>query len=302
MHPGNLFVDARGDIVAVDLGIAGRLGRRSGVSSPKSSTASSPRDYHRVAASAFRGRLCSAHHDVEASPRRSARSANRSTASRPKRSPWRKLLTLLFEVTELFDMETRPELVLLQKTMVVVEGVARALNPRFQHVEDVRTRRERLDRRAISGRAACSTMRATAWQSLGCLSRALPELAARTETAVAARSTHGRERPGLIPTRCADRQGPGAGNRMGPCGAVGDCIGASDRLACRLRLYADVRRNCSPIQANWIAHGNRKSSNRSASRSAISTRQYAAMEAGLERAARAGPLDGRGNPPLLRAP
>ena len=42
-----------------------------------------------------------------------------------------KLLTLLFEVTELFDMETRPELVLLQKTMVVVEGVARMLDPAF---------------------------------------------------------------------------------------------------------------------------------------------------------------------------
>jgi ubiquinone biosynthesis protein len=42
-----------------------------------------------------------------------------------------KLLTLLFEVTELFDMETRPELVMLQKTMVVVEGVSRILNPRF---------------------------------------------------------------------------------------------------------------------------------------------------------------------------
>jgi ubiquinone biosynthesis protein len=42
-----------------------------------------------------------------------------------------KLLTLLFEVTELFDMQTRPELVLLQKTMVVVEGVARTLDPAF---------------------------------------------------------------------------------------------------------------------------------------------------------------------------
>jgi ubiquinone biosynthesis protein len=42
-----------------------------------------------------------------------------------------KLLTLLFEVTSLFDMRTRPELLLLQKTMVVVEGVARALDPKL---------------------------------------------------------------------------------------------------------------------------------------------------------------------------
>ena len=42
-----------------------------------------------------------------------------------------KLLTLLFEVTELFDMATRPELIMLQKTMVVMEGVSRLLNPKF---------------------------------------------------------------------------------------------------------------------------------------------------------------------------
>jgi ubiquinone biosynthesis protein len=42
-----------------------------------------------------------------------------------------KLLTLLFEITELFDMKTRPELVMLQKTMVVVEGVGRMLDPKL---------------------------------------------------------------------------------------------------------------------------------------------------------------------------
>src|SRR6201999_2838418 len=42
-----------------------------------------------------------------------------------------KLLTLLLEVTGLFDMQTRPELILLQKTMVVVEGVARGFDPRL---------------------------------------------------------------------------------------------------------------------------------------------------------------------------
>ena len=56
-------------------------------------------------------------------------------------------LTLLFEVTALFDMTTRIELVMLQKTMVVVEGVARKLDPQAQHVGDGRARgRGRLDR------------------------------------------------------------------------------------------------------------------------------------------------------------
>ena len=40
-----------------------------------------------------------------------------------------RLLNQLFETTELFAMQTRPELILLQKTMVVVEGVGRSLDP-----------------------------------------------------------------------------------------------------------------------------------------------------------------------------
>ena len=56
-----------------------------------------------------------------------------------------KLLTLLFEVTALFDMETRIELVLLQKTMVVVEGVARKLDPQLELVVDLGACGERLD-------------------------------------------------------------------------------------------------------------------------------------------------------------
>ena len=42
-----------------------------------------------------------------------------------------RLLTQLFEVTGQFEMRTQPQLILLQKTMVVVEGVARSLDPAF---------------------------------------------------------------------------------------------------------------------------------------------------------------------------
>ena len=51
--------------------------------------------------------------------------------SKYTKARYMELLTLLFEVTDLFDMEARPELLLLQKTMVVVEGVARTLDPAF---------------------------------------------------------------------------------------------------------------------------------------------------------------------------
>jgi len=71
------------------------------------------------------------HHSVENSRKRSAPSASRSITASPKISRWAKLLTLLLEVTGLFDMQTGPKLILLQKTMVVVEGVARGFDPKL---------------------------------------------------------------------------------------------------------------------------------------------------------------------------
>ena len=63
--------------------------------------------------------------------KRSAPSASRSITAPPKIFRWRGCSRCLFEVTGLFDMRTRPELILLQKTMVVVEGVARSLDPKL---------------------------------------------------------------------------------------------------------------------------------------------------------------------------
>ena len=45
-----------------------------------------------------------------------------------------KLLKQLFDVTEKFNMQTQPQLLMLQKTMVVVEGVARKLNPEYKYL------------------------------------------------------------------------------------------------------------------------------------------------------------------------
>ncbi len=55
-----------------------------------------------------------------------------------------RLLTYLFEVTERFGMETRTELILLQRTMVVVEGVARSPRPAYQHLAGRAPDRRRL--------------------------------------------------------------------------------------------------------------------------------------------------------------
>ncbi len=131
MHPGNLFVDARGDIVAVDFGITGRLGRKERRFLAEILYGFIKRDYYRVAMVHFEAGYVPRHHDV-ASFAQAIRAIGEPIHGQSAETiSMAKLLTLLFEVTELFDMETRPELILLQKTMVVVEGVARRLNPAF---------------------------------------------------------------------------------------------------------------------------------------------------------------------------
>ncbi|TIY08699.1 MAG: ubiquinone biosynthesis protein UbiB, partial [Mesorhizobium sp.] len=91
-----------------------------------------------------------------------------------------KLLALLFEVTDLFDMATRSELVLLQKTMVVVEGVARTLDPAFNMWKTS----EPVVGGWISGNLGPRALLADARDgasALLALARQAPDLAARTE-------------------------------------------------------------------------------------------------------------------------
>ncbi|MCB1419263.1 MAG: 2-polyprenylphenol 6-hydroxylase [Notoacmeibacter sp.] len=131
MHPGNLFVDASGDIVAVDLGIAGRIGKKERRFLAEILYGFITRDYLRVAQVHFEAGYVPDHHDVTSFAQAIRAIGEPIHGQSAETISMAKLLTLLFEITELFDMETRPELLLLQKTMVVVEGVARELDPAF---------------------------------------------------------------------------------------------------------------------------------------------------------------------------
>ncbi len=129
MHPGNLFVDDTGKIVAVDFGIMGRLGAKERRFLAEILHGFITRDYRRTAEVHFEAGYVPPHHSVDAfaqAIRAIGEPIHKRTAAEISMA---KLLTLLFEVTGLFDMRTRPELILLQKTMVVVEGVARSLDP-----------------------------------------------------------------------------------------------------------------------------------------------------------------------------
>jgi ubiquinone biosynthesis protein len=131
MHPGNLFVDDDGRIVAVDFGIMGRLGPKERRFLAEILYGFITRNYHRTAEVHFEAGYVPPHHSVEDFAQ-AIRAIGEPIHHRPAdQISMAKLLALLFEVTGLFDMRTRPELLLLQKTMVVVEGVARSFDPRL---------------------------------------------------------------------------------------------------------------------------------------------------------------------------
>ncbi len=147
MHQGNLFVDAEGRLTAVDFGIMGRLGRMEQRFLAEVIFGFITRDYRRVAEVHFEAGYVPRHHAVEDFAR-ALRAIGEPIHARPAdQISMAKLLTLLFEVTALFDMKTRTELVLLQKTMVVVEGVARGARSEARHVVDGGARGALLDRR-----------------------------------------------------------------------------------------------------------------------------------------------------------
>jgi ubiquinone biosynthesis protein len=129
MHQGNFFVDSEGRIVAIDFGIMGRIGRKERRFLAEILYGFIRRDYRRVAEVHFEAGYVPATHRVEDFAQAIRAVGEPIHARTADQISMAKLLTLLFEITGLFDMSTRLELVMLQKTMVVVEGVARKLDP-----------------------------------------------------------------------------------------------------------------------------------------------------------------------------
>jgi ubiquinone biosynthesis protein len=129
LHPGNMFVDADGAIVVVDFGIMGRLDRATRFYLADMLLGFLSGDYRRVAEVHFAAGYVPSRRSVDAFTQ-ACRSIGEPILGKPLQEiSIARLLAQLFEITEQFDMETQPQLLLLQKTMVVVEGVGRRLDP-----------------------------------------------------------------------------------------------------------------------------------------------------------------------------
>jgi len=131
MHPGNLFVDAEGRLVAVDFGIMGRLDQTMRRFMAETLGGFLARDYRRVAEVHYDAGFVPPTHSIELFAQ-ALRAIGEPIFGRSAHDvSMAKLLQQLFDTTRRFDMKLQPQLVLLQKTMVVVEGVARSLDPAF---------------------------------------------------------------------------------------------------------------------------------------------------------------------------
>ncbi|KUR78814.1 2-polyprenylphenol 6-hydroxylase [Novosphingobium sp. Fuku2-ISO-50] len=131
MHQGNLFVTADGTIVAIDFGIMGRIDRRARQWLAEILYGLTTGNYRRVAEIHFEAQYVPSYHSVD----------EFATALRAVGEPMRgrpvselsvgQMLDGLFAITRDFDMATQPHLLLLQKTMVMVEGIATQLDPQI---------------------------------------------------------------------------------------------------------------------------------------------------------------------------
>lgn len=129
MHPGNLFVAPDGAVVAVDFGIMGRLDWTTRLFLADMLVGFLTGDYRRVAQVHFDAGYVPANQSVEAFTQ-ACRSIGEPLMGKPLNEiSVGRLLAQLLEITETFQMETQPQLLLLQKTMLVAEGVGRALDP-----------------------------------------------------------------------------------------------------------------------------------------------------------------------------
>ena len=129
MHQGNLKVAANGDIIAFDFGIMGRIDEYTRRVYAEILMGFISRDYMRVAEVHFEAGYVPPDRDVEAFASALRAVGEPIFGMEANHISMAKLLAYLFDVTERFGMETRTELILLQRTMVVVEGVARGLDP-----------------------------------------------------------------------------------------------------------------------------------------------------------------------------
>ena len=149
MHEGNLIMDADGQLVLLDFGILGRLGEEEIRFEIDTLYGFLQRDYYKIAQVHFDIGYVPPNHSVEEFASALRAVGEPIFGKRAEDVSMSKVLMQLLEITEIFDMELQPQLILLQKTMMQAEGVARRLDPEFDMWEASRPVVEKAVRREV---------------------------------------------------------------------------------------------------------------------------------------------------------
>lgn len=191
MHQGNLKVGANGNIIAYDFGIMGRIDEYTRRVYAEILFGFIRKDYRRVAEVHFEAGYVPADRDIDEFARALRAVGEPIFGMDASRISMARLLTYLFEVTERFGMETRTELILLQRTMVVVEGVARGLDPHINIWEVAKPIVESYITKNVGPRALLRDLAQTA----RVLARFGPRLPRLVENALIAQAVQPRPHP-----------------------------------------------------------------------------------------------------------
>lgn len=162
MHQGNLKVSAAGEIIAFDFGIMGRIDEYTRRAYAEILFGFIQKDYRRVAQVHFEAGYIPPDQDIDEFTRALRAVGEPIFGMDASYISMARLLSYLFEVTERFGMQTRTELILLQRTMVVVEGVARSLNPQINMWKVARPVVEDYIKDHVGPRAVLRDLRASA--------------------------------------------------------------------------------------------------------------------------------------------
>lgn len=131
MHQGNLKIVSNGDVAALDFGIMGVLDAYTRRVYAEIIFGFIRKDYKRIAEVHFEAGYVPADQDVDEFARALRAVGEPIFGMDATEISMGRVMAYLLEVTERFGMATRTELILLQRTMVVVEGVARSLDPKI---------------------------------------------------------------------------------------------------------------------------------------------------------------------------
>ena len=187
LHHGNLFVTSNGTIQVVDFGIMGRLEPNMRHFFAELLLAFLDSDYRRAAELHLETGILTSDQSVE-SFAQACRSIGEPILGLPaNRISIGRLLGQLLEVTKTFSMETQPQLLMLQKTMVVVEGVARGLDPELDIWKTARTVVEPWVQETL---APDARLRDSLHRAAGAAKR-IPDLISHAEHAAASLTSHG---------------------------------------------------------------------------------------------------------------